>query len=612
MGLSYALSSALSGLRTTQTGLELVSTNIANVGTPAYTKKTAVLDSQVIADRSAGVRITAIQREIDTYVQRQLRTETSGLSYSSVAANYLGRLQQMYGIPGGSTSLDTLVNNFTNALDSLVTTPSSQAARQSVLNEARLFTQQMNAMSSEIQSMRQEADRGLASTAERINNLLAGIEKVQLQIGTMEVTGQVAPDLLDQRDRFVNELSQLIDIRVSDNTSNFSIFTTGGVPLLTNATATKLEYTGTSAMAPQALYSQNPADSRIGTVNVVMPDGSRIDLLAAQNIRSGELKAYADLRDDILVEAQTQLDELAASIAEALSTNVTEGTASGTGFSLDLSAVQAGNKVSITYNEMPGGTERTVTFIRTDDPSALPLSDDLTADPNDRVVGIDFSGGFAAVAAQMQAALGANFSVTDAGSTLTFDAATANVDVTGATARTTATAFTNDGLAIPLFLDGNVAYTGSVDGLTQRLGFAQRITINPAILADPALLVNYQSAMTSGDATRPTFLRDALENAKIQFRTDTGLGGSSSPFTGTIADYARGLIETQARNAELAARVQEGQEIVVTSLQDRFAEKSSVNVDEEMTKLLQLQSAYAANARVISTVKEMMDVLLAM
>src|SRR5690606_37787622 len=126
------------------------------------------------------------------------------------------------------------------------------------------------------------------------------------------------------------------------------------------------------------------------------------------------------------------------------------------------------------------------------------------------------------------------------------------------------------------------------------------------------LLVNYQSAMTSGDAARPTFLRDALENAKIQFRTDTGLGGSSSPFTGTIADFARGLIETQARNAELAARVQEGQEVVVTSLQDRFAEKSSVNVDEEMTKLLQLQSAYAANARVISTVKEMMDVLLAM
>ena len=110
----------------------------------------------------------------------------------------------------------------------------------------------------------------------------------------------------------------------------------------------------------------------------------------------------------------------------------------------------------------------------------------------------------------------------------------------------------------------------------------------------------------------PACRSDALENASIQYRTDTGLGGATSPFTGSIGDFARGLIETQARNADLAARVQEGQEVVVTSLMDRFAEKSAVDVDEEMSKLLQLQSAYAANARVISTVKEMIDVLLAM
>jgi flagellar hook-associated protein 1 FlgK len=98
----------------------------------------------------------------------------------------------------------------------------------------------------------------------------------------------------------------------------------------------------------------------------------------------------------------------------------------------------------------------------------------------------------------------------------------------------------------------------------------------------------------------------------MQYRQDTGLGGTGTPFTGSIADFARGAIEAQARNADLSARVHEGQQVVVTSLQDRFAEKSGVNVDEEMAKLLQLQNAYAANARVISTVKEMMDVLMAM
>src|SRR5690606_31119131 len=140
----------------------------------------------------------------------------------------------------------------------------------------------------------------------------------------------------------------------------------------------------------------------------------------------------------------------------------------GTGFDLDLASLQAGNKVSLTYTEQPSGTARTVTFVRVEDAASLPLANDLTADPNDTVVGIDFSGGYASVAAQMQAALGADFSVTDAGSVLTFDAATVNVDVTGAAALATATAMTGDGLAFPFFMDGTSLYTGSVDGTGQR------------------------------------------------------------------------------------------------------------------------------------------------
>lgn len=613
MGLTYALSTALSGLRTTQTGLELVSSNVANVGTPGYTKKSTSLQAMVLGDRSAGVRITAIQREIDTYVQRQLRTEASGLAFSNIAANYLNRVQRLFGTPGSEMSMDTLVSNFTGALDKLATTPSSQSTRQEVLNEAKLLASGLNTMSADIQSMRQDADRGISSTVDQINNALQNLQRVQQQIGVMASAGnQISPDLLDQRDIFIDEVSQLVDIRVSENGSRLSIYTTGGAALFTDNVASELEYEGPVAMAPHALYSEDADERLVGTVFLRGPDGQPVDLLADDLIRSGELKAYVDMRDDILVEAQTQLDELAAAMAEALGTHSIGGTAAGTGFSLDLADLQAGNKVTLTYNQLPGGQARTVTFVRVDDPASLPLSNDVTADPNDQVFGIDFSGGYASVAAQMQAALGADFSATNAGSTLTFDAATANVDVTGASARVTATSFSGDGLAIPFFVDGTSTYTGSLDGVGQRLGLAARIKVNPALFDDPALLVNYQTPMTSGDAARPTFLRDALENASIRYRTDTGLGGSTSPFTGSIADFARGLIETQARNADLAGRVKEGQEVVVTSLQDRFAEKSAVDVDEEMAKLLQLQSAYAANARVISTVKEMIDVLLAM
>ncbi len=44
--------------------------------------------------------------------------------------------------------------------------------------------------------------------------------------------------------------------------------------------------------------------------------------------------------------------------------------------------------------------------MRVDDPDALPLSASATTDPNDQVIGLDFSGGMASVVSQLSAALG--------------------------------------------------------------------------------------------------------------------------------------------------------------------------------------------------------------
>lgn len=54
----------------------------------------------------------------------------------------------------------------------------------------------------------------------------------------------------------------------------------------------------------------------------------------------------------------------------------------------------------------------------------------------------------------------------------------------------------------------------------------------------------------------------------------------------------------------------EGQGIALAVAQGRFAAGASVNVDQEMSRLLTLQTAYAANARVLTAVKEMLDLLM--
>ena len=67
---------------------------------------------------------------------------------------------------------------------------------------------------------------------------------------------------------------------------------------------------------------------------------------------------------------------------------------------------------------------------------------------------------------------------------------------------------------------------------------------------------------------------------------------------------------SQSQAANAATNLQQGQDTVLTALQQRFNDQSGVNIDTEMSNLITLQNAYSANARVMSTVQQMMSALL--
>src|SRR5207249_3796027 len=118
-----------------------------------------------------------------------------------------------------------------------------------------------------------------------------------------------------------------------------------------------------------------------------------------------------DMRDQTLVQAQSQLDEIAAGLARTLSDRPTDATPVTTGaqsgFDIDLNGMLGGNSIHLTYTDNATNTQHTVTLVRVDDPTALPLSNTATSDPNDTVIGLDFSGGAPSIASQLNAALGA-------------------------------------------------------------------------------------------------------------------------------------------------------------------------------------------------------------
>ncbi|HWK86640.1 MAG TPA: flagellar hook-associated protein FlgK [Xanthobacteraceae bacterium] len=611
MGLNTAISSALTGLHATQVGLSVVANNVANVNTPGYIRKSALLSNTAAGGN--GVSVLGIGRELDQMVQTQLRTAVAGVNYAGSISGYYSRLVQIYGAPGAGNSLDTLFNNFTTSLNTLTASPDSTAAQGDVLNQAQVLAQQLNAMSGDVQTMRSQAESGISDAVNRINQLLQDIADVSNQITASSEPDAASAAFLDRRDADIMELAGILDIRVTSlGNGRVSIFTTSGVSLY-DGQPSQLSFDAKTALNASMTYSTDPAERGVGTISLTNPNGSTVDLIASNSIRSGSLAALIQMRDVTLVKAQNQLDEIANSLALSLSNKPVSSTPVAGGFNIDLAGLQNGNTISLSYTS--GGTPHKVTIVRVDDPSVLPLDNSQTADTGDQVIGIDFSGGMASVVTQLNAAFGSDnitFSNPSGSQLQVVDDGAGNTsDINSLSASVTTTTLQSGDPTLPLFTDGRSIYTGAINaGGDQKTGFASRIAINPAVLSDPSSLVLYSSTTNIGDSTRPDFIYQQLNTAAQLFDPASGIGTQQTAYSGTVADYIQQVISRQGADAQNASQLDEGQQVVLNSLQQRFNDSSGVNIDTEMSNLITLQNAYGANARVLTAIKQMYDMLL--
>jgi len=617
MNLTQALATSLSGLTATQTNLSIVAGNVANAQTPGYIAQSATQVATASGDAGAGVSIASINRLLDQFVQQQLRSESSGGAYANLRANFYQQLQQIYGQPGSNTSLDSAFNNFTSAVQALSTSPNSSAAQSQTIGAAQALAQQLNNATNSIQTLRSQADQAIAGDVQQANNALQQIASINQQLAGSSSTDSTAALLENQRDQYIDQLAKLMDIRVVQGSNNqVSVFTGSGAQLV-GTQASQLNFSPTGTVAATDQWNSDPTKSGLGTITLVSPAGGSVDLVASGGIRSGEIAGYLNMRDSVLVQAQGQIDEIAAQMSKALSDTTTVGVTVAGGFDADIGGLSNGNTIQVSYTD-GSNVQHNITIVRVDDPSALPLSNTATANPNDTVVGVDFSGGPATVATQLNAALGATgLQFSNPSGTLleVVDSGSPAITVNAVSTTATATSLTGGSGALPLFVDGATAFTGAITSAgAESTGYAGRISVNSALIADPKKLVTYQTSppTPAGDVTRPNFIYNQLVNASLEYSPAAGIGGAASPFQGTLSAYMSQMVSVQSIAANAASSLQAGQDIVVNALQTRFNSTSAVNIDTEMAHLLTLQNAYGANARVMSTVKAMLDALLQM
>lgn len=618
MSLSSALANAINGLRANQAGLSIVSSNVANAQTPGYVTQTPNQIEVTTGGFGSTVLTTGVSRELDLYVQGQLRTETGGSGYAGQMANILGQLQSVYGPPGGDATLESAFNSFTGALQSLSTSAGSPSAYAIALSAAQSLAQQLNVTTQGIQTLRSNVEQDIASSAQQANAAMSQIADINTKLQGLIPNDPSAAALMDQRDAAIDTLSKLVDVRVvTDGSSQANIFTNSGVQLVGAGLASQFTFSSPGTLYANSLYDSNPAKSGVGTLSIKLPNGFATDVVANNVISSGRLAADLKLRDQSLVQAQIQLDQLAATLAGALSDKTTAATAVAgppPGFDVDVANVSPGNAVELTYTDTATNIQHQITIVNVTDPAALPLQNVANANP--LKVGVNFSGGIASIVSQLNSALGAShlqFS-NPSGTTLrVVNDGTNLASVDAASETRTIPSLTSGNPQLPLFMDGSVLYTGAITSTgLQMTGFAGRIAVNSALVTDPNRLSIYNNspATPAGDTTRPDFLYSRLNSAVFSYSPQTGLGSSSQPFSGTISNYLQQFLSVQSNASSQAIQLHQGQSVVVSTLQQKFDSTAKVNIDTEMSNLIQLQNAYAANAHIMSVVQSMMNTLL--
>lgn len=612
MGLSVSLSHALAGMNVTQQSLEILSRNVSNAGTPGYHTQSLTLVEQGGGGGSS-VRADGVERAFMESLQAHYNQSVSDLGYAKTRSDFLARVEQVLGTPGDTGSLDTVYQEYENALRKLATSPDDYAARANVVTKAQALAETLNRGTVEVQGLRKETEAQISSHVLNLNRSLQSLADVNAELRNFGTDQTTRASLMDERDRLIAQVAEMVDVRTDFQQNGTVVLSTKSGFGLVDLGATKFEFSGKGGIDPSSKFNIVDSLNGVGTLTATTDSGLRFDAVEQGLVRGGTLGALIELRDTSLVDLQTQIDEVAAGIAQAASTVQTAGTVVAgppDGFSIDLADMQPGNE--FTVNHTVDGVTETVRVVRVDDATKLPM--DITGPDGERVIGLDFSAGVGTAATALNTALGSAITVSNpAGTVLQIvdDGVAATSNINSLSSKITVAASQGSGLALSLFTDqGGADFTNSLDGTAQKIGFAGRITVNSAIVSDNTLLVKYSTAASLGESDRPDFLLSQLEELSFTSGSTSSSNSGSFRLRGTVEDMVGQLLNFQGSSIETSYAVTENEMQGLESVELRMESEYGVNIDEEMARLMELQTAYAASARVVSVVQELIDALL--
>lgn len=308
MSLSTALHSALSGITAAGRASGVVSENIANALTPGYARRSLVLDSQ--SDVAPGVRVTGLVRHVDPGIIANRRSADAQSGNAAALASFQTRFSAAIGTSTDATSIAARLADFDTSLISAASRPDSTLRLDQSVLKAGDLAQALNGASDDIQAMRTEADRKIDVQVNRLNQALTEVQELNSRITGVSSGGGSTASLLDQRQTLIDEINEIVPINVVQRDyGQVALYTDGGTILL-DGQASTVEFTPVHGVTPQMTLQG-------GGLSGLTVDGvARSTDSATGAFRGGSLAAQFEIRDELAVEAQADLDAMARDLIE--------------------------------------------------------------------------------------------------------------------------------------------------------------------------------------------------------------------------------------------------------------------------------------------------------
>ena len=569
MALAIGLDTAVKALRAHQVAVDVASHNIANAQTPGFSRQRVLLRPIGItgADRSShdsllgragmGVDASDVRRMRDLFLDFQARQTLGAKGQYSAYSAPLSNAEVVFNDPTDD-GVGSLLGKFWASWHDVVNDPESSAARITLVHTTSTLTSRLQRAHSDLTLQRADLNQRVSGIADQINSAAEGIAALNFQIKQVELSGDVANDLRDQRDLLLDQLSTLGQVSYTEQQDKTVTVYLGNRELVTTSISR-----GVAAVTDLA----NPGMNKL----VFSADGSAVDST------TGEIRGILDARDVALPGVIAKLNTLAAGLIGSVNSIHQNGygldSSTGNAFftgtdasNIALNAVIAGNTGKIAAASGP----------------ASPGDGSLAL----AIANLQLAPFMVAGTAAANLAIGESLSAGNVASGITIGSSLQ---------------------AGQYFLTANGA------DLDLRLGSALGPVVGTATLADIAPGTGMITFL-SGGATVATIQVNNTNagnyTAAAQQADLLAAGNNTLQVEASTDAFYANMVAVFGADVSRAESLAESSTLLNNHLEGLRQSTSGVNLDEEISNLNAAQHAYQAAARVITSIDEMLETLI--